>query len=41
VLAHRVLLDPYSTDGESASGPQLLERCLELAPRPGIALATD
>ena len=40
VLAHRVLLDPYG-DGEGSTGPDLVERCLELAPRPGIALATD
>jgi MoxR-like ATPase len=35
VLAHRVLLDPYGLDGEAEAGRDLVERCLELAPRPG------
>ncbi|HSC51543.1 MAG TPA: AAA family ATPase [Gaiellaceae bacterium] len=35
VLAHRVLLDPYGLDADAPPGPGLVERCLELAPRPG------
>ena len=41
VLAHRVLLDPYGPDDEASRGPDIVLRCLELAPRPGIALAAD
>ena len=42
VLTHRVLLDPYRLDGvEGADGLDLVRRCLEVAPRPGIALAAE
>jgi MoxR-like ATPase len=44
VLAHRVLLDPYRPEpvnGEGARGLDLLGRCLERVPRPGLALAGD
>jgi MoxR-like ATPase len=41
VLAHRVLLNPYRLDSDGsdvASGADLVRRCLELVPRPGIEL---
>ena len=41
VLAHRVLLDPYNLDGDASAEQNLVERCLQLAPRPGVALAAD
>jgi MoxR-like ATPase len=44
VLTHRVLLNPYrleSANGEGAVDADLARRCLELAPRPGLALSAD
>jgi MoxR-like ATPase len=45
VLAHRVLLNPYRFEnlenGDHPIDVDLLGRCLELAPRPGIELSTD
>jgi len=42
VLAHRVLLDPYrfelAANGDGAAPVDLLRRCLELVPPPGIEL---
>jgi MoxR-like ATPase len=44
VLAHRVLLNPYRVEALNGDGPvdvDLVGRCLELAPRPGIALSAE
>ena len=44
VLTHRVLLNPYhleSANGEAAVEFDLSRHCLDLAPRPGLALSED
>jgi MoxR-like ATPase len=40
VLGHRILLNPYRQEEDAAAGPlDLLRRCLDQAPRPGIDMS--